>query len=43
MTTDLALRAAREQGVYVEMGMIARNERQIRALRRRSISARVRA
>ncbi len=35
--TDLALRAAREQGVYVEMGMIARNERQIRALRRRSI------
>ena len=35
--TDLALRAAREQGVYVEMGMVARNERQIRALRRRSI------
>jgi hypothetical protein len=35
--TDLALRAAREQGVYVELGMIARNERQIRALRRRSI------
>ncbi len=35
--TDLALRAAREQGVYVELGMIARNERQIRALRRRAI------
>jgi hypothetical protein len=35
--TDLALRAAREQGVYTEIGLIERNERQIRALRRRSI------
>ena len=35
--TDIALRAAREQGVYVELGMIERNERQIRVLRRRAI------
>lgn len=35
--TDLALRAAREHGVYTEIGTIARNERQIRALRRRAI------
>ncbi|MBL0127057.1 MAG: hypothetical protein IPP83_06280 [Flavobacteriales bacterium] len=35
--TDLALRAARENGVFTEIGMIERNERQIRALRRRSI------
>ena len=35
--TDLALRAAREGGVYTEIGLIERNERQIRALRRRSI------
>src|SRR4029453_17478616 len=34
---DLALRAAREQGVYTEIGVIERNERLIRALRRRSI------
>ncbi|MEO8067803.1 MAG: hypothetical protein ABI599_08945 [Flavobacteriales bacterium] len=35
--TDQALRAAREQGVFTEVGAIDRNERQIRALRRRSI------
>ncbi|MBL7956403.1 MAG: hypothetical protein JNM49_00465 [Flavobacteriales bacterium] len=35
--TDLVLRAAREQGVYVELGMVERNERQIRVLRRRAI------
>jgi len=35
--TDIALRAAREQGVYVELGMVERNERQIRVLRRRAI------
>ncbi len=35
--TDVALRAAREQGVYIEMGMIERNERQIRVMRRRAI------
>ncbi len=35
--TDLALRAAREQGVYTEIGLIERNERQLRVLRRRSI------
>jgi hypothetical protein len=35
--TDLALRAAREQGVYAELSAIERNERQIRVLRRRSI------
>ncbi|MFT3884919.1 MAG: hypothetical protein QM724_05650 [Flavobacteriales bacterium] len=35
--TDLALRAARENGVYAELSAIERNERQIRVLRRRSI------
>jgi hypothetical protein len=35
--TDLVLRAAREQGVYVELAMVERNERQIRVLRRRAI------
>lgn len=35
--TDLVLRSAREQGVYVEVAMIQRNERQIRVLRRRAI------
>lgn len=35
--TDVALRAAREQGVYIELGMIERNERQIRVMRRRAI------
>ncbi len=35
--TDLALRAARENGVYTEISLIERNERQVRALRRRSI------
>lgn len=35
--TDMALRAARDQGVYTEIGMIERNERQLRALRRRAI------
>lgn len=35
--TDLALRMAREQGVYKELGIIERNERQIRVLRRRAI------
>lgn len=34
---DLALRSARDNGVYPEIGLIERNERQIRALRRRSI------
>lgn len=34
---DIALRAARENGVYTEIGLIERNERQVRALRRRSI------
>ena len=35
--TDMVLRAAREQGVYVELGMVERNERQIRVMRRRAI------
>ncbi len=35
--TDLALRAARENGVYTEMSLIERNERQVRVLRRRAI------
>ena len=35
--TDMVLRAAREQGVYVEIGMVERNERQIRVMRRRAI------
>ena len=35
--TDMVLRAAREQGVYVELAMVERNERQIRVLRRRAI------
>ncbi len=35
--TDVVLRAAREQGVYVELAMVERNERQIRVLRRRAI------
>lgn len=35
--TDQALRAAREQGVFTEVGTLERNERLIRALRRRSI------
>lgn len=35
--TDIALRAAREQGIYNEIGRIERNERQIRVLRRRAI------
>lgn len=34
---DIVLRAAREQGVYVELAMVERNERQIRILRRRAI------
>lgn len=37
METDMVLRAAREQGVYVELGMVERNERQIRVMRRRAI------
>lgn len=35
--TDMALRAARDNGVYTEVGLIERNERQLRALRRRAI------
>lgn len=35
--TDMVLRGAREQGVYVELAMIERNERQIRVMRRRAI------
>lgn len=35
--TDIVLRAAREQGVYVELAMVERNERAIRVLRRRAI------
>lgn len=35
--TDLALKDAREQSVFTELGLIERNVRQIRALRRRSI------
>jgi hypothetical protein len=34
---DIVLRAAREQGVYVDLAMVERNERQIRILRRRAI------
>jgi hypothetical protein len=34
---DIVLSAAREQGVYVELAMVERNERQIRILRRRAI------
>ncbi|MFN3874852.1 MAG: hypothetical protein ACK4L7_02945 [Flavobacteriales bacterium] len=34
---DSALCAAREQGVFAELGPLLRNERQIRALRRRAI------
>ncbi|HRH38203.1 MAG TPA: hypothetical protein PK760_07655 [Flavobacteriales bacterium] len=35
--TDMALRMAREQGVYKELSSIERNERAIRVLRRRAI------
>ncbi len=35
--TDQAFSAARERGVFTEVGPLERNERQIRALRRRSI------
>ncbi|MBK8500697.1 MAG: hypothetical protein IPL52_18200 [Flavobacteriales bacterium] len=35
--TDMALRAAREQGVYKDLHSIERNERAIRVLRRRAI------
>jgi hypothetical protein len=34
---DVALSTARDRGVYTEIGLVTRNERQIRALRRRSI------
>lgn len=34
---DAALRSARENGVYTELTMIERNERQIRVMRRRAI------
>ncbi|MCB9183328.1 MAG: hypothetical protein H6591_05370 [Flavobacteriales bacterium] len=34
---DAALRSARETGVFVELGPVLRNERQIRVLRRRAI------
>ena len=35
--TDMVLRAAREQGVYTELGMVERNERRIRVMRRHAI------
>ena len=35
--TDMVLRAAREQGVYTELGMVERNERRIRVMRRYAI------